>query len=139
MPHSEDAVATRPKILLVEDNAPVRRALQLLLSANGYEVRSYGGGKGLEQDPEALAANCLIADLVLPDRNAIDLLTSLRSHGWDGVSVLVSGHLTPELTSRAHRAGYDAVFAKPLQDAVLVKEIAWLLSTRESGLLPPPI
>jgi FixJ family two-component response regulator len=138
MPLSEETVATRPKILLVEDNAPVRRALQLLLSANGYEVRSYGGSVGLEQDPEALASDCLIADLVLPDRNAIDLLASLRSHGWNGVSVLVSGHLTPELTSRAHKAGYDAVFAKPLQDAVLVKEIAWLLSTRESGLLPAP-
>lgn len=122
------SVATRPRILLVEDDAPVRRALQLLFSSHGYDVRSYGGSAGLEQDPEALAAACLIADLVLPDRNAIDLLQSLRSHGWDGVAVLVSGQLTPELAGRAIEAGYDAVLPKPLQDTVLVKEVDRLLA-----------
>jgi FixJ family two-component response regulator len=115
---------------LVEDDASVRRALQLLLSANGFEVRSYSGSVGLEQDPEALASACLLADLVLPDRNAIDLLTSLRAKGWNGVAVLVSGQLTPELTAQAYEAGYDAVFPKPLQDAVLVREIGWLLAAQ---------
>jgi len=123
------AAAQRPRVLLVEDDASVRRAVQLLLSANGFEVRSYSTSIGLEQDPEALASACLVADLVLPDRNAIDLLTSLRSQGWDGVAVLVSGQLTPELTAQAHAVGYDAVFPKPLHDAVLVREVASLLSS----------
>jgi FixJ family two-component response regulator len=125
---SQTAVALRPRILLVEDDAPVRRALQLLLSASGYDVRAYGTATGLETNPEALACVCLIADLVLPGTDALDLLSSLRFHGWTGVAVMVSGHLTPELTAEAYRSGFQAVFPKPLQEAALVHQIEWLLA-----------
>jgi two-component system, LuxR family, response regulator FixJ len=117
----------RTRILLVEDDAAVRRALQLLLTGEGYDVRSYGSGTGLARDPEALAAACLVADLMIPERDAVELLQDLRGAGWAGKAILVSGFLTSERTSRAYDAGYDRVLAKPLREAVLTNEIANLL------------
>lgn len=117
----------RRRVLLVEDDAAVRRSLQLLLVGQGYDVRAYSGAAGLAQDPEALRADCLIADLVIPDGNGVALLSDLRTSGWKGPAVLISGHLTNEWAERALALGYAAAFAKPIGDAVLTKCLARLM------------
>lgn len=112
--------------MLVEDDAAVRRSLQLLLTARGYEVRSYPTATGLASDPIALQADCLIADLILPGTNALALYQELRSAGWQGKSILISGHLSDNWTSRALEKGFDAVLAKPLDDGTLIRCIGQL-------------
>ena len=121
------ALPARPRILLVEDDDAVRRSLQLLLVSRGYDVRAYRGGEGLAGEPEALSAACLVADLMMPEGDALQLLHSLRAAGWDGPSILISGHLTDEWASQAKTAGYDAVLPKPLGETVLLGWIARLL------------
>jgi FixJ family two-component response regulator len=117
----------RPRVLLVEDDSAVRRSLQLLLSGHGYDVRAYAKAAGLAREPEALRADCLIADLIIPDGNAVSLITDLREAGWKGPAILISGHLTNEWTERALARGYAAAFAKPIGDSVLIKCLERLL------------
>ena len=119
----------RPRVLLVEDDAAVRRSLQLLLSGHGYDVRAHARAAGLAREPEALRADCLIADLIIPDGNAVSLITDLREAGWKGPAILISGHLTNEWTERALAHGYAAAFAKPIGDSVLIKCLERLLPT----------
>ena len=126
----------RARVLLVEDDAAVRRSLQLLLVGQGYDVRAYPSAAGLAQDPEALRADCLVADLLIPDGNAVTLLSDLRSCGWKGSAVLISGHLTNEWAERALAHGYAAAFAKPIGDAVLTKCLARLMSGGAGGGSP---
>lgn len=123
----------RPLVLLVEDDDAVRRSLQLLLSGHGYDVRAYASGAGLEHDPEALRAECLVADLVIPDGNAVTLITALREAGWKGPAILISGHLTNEWAERALAQGYSAAFAKPIGETVLTKCLARLLLSAAGG------
>ncbi len=127
VPVSTSRDAERPRILLVEDDAPVRRSLQLLLQAQGYDVRAYRTGTGLTTDPEAFRAACLVADLFIPDGDAITLLDDLRSAGWAGPAVLISGQLTDDRASEALEAGYAAAFHKPIGDSVLINCLARLL------------
>lgn len=105
----------------------MRRSLQLLLVAQGYDVRAYRSGRGLAEDPEALKAVCLVADLITPEGDALNLLEDLRGAGWSGPGILISGHLTDEWASRARSLGYDAVLPKPIGESVLVGWIARLL------------
>jgi FixJ family two-component response regulator len=118
----------RRRVLLVEDDAAVQRSLQLLLVGQGYDVRAYPSAAGLAQDPEALRADCLVADLMIPDGNAVTLLSDLRASGWNGQAVLISGHLTNEWAERALAHGYAAAFAKPIGDSVLTKCLARLMA-----------
>ena len=136
MPSATANAPDRPRVLLVEDDAAVRRSLQLLLSGQGYEVRAYAGGSGLAQDPEALRADCLVADLLIPDGNAVTLLTQLRDAGWQGPAVLISGHLTNEWAERALAHGYAAAFAKPIGDSVLAKCLARLIPRTDPDARP---
>ena len=117
----------RSRILLVEDDDAVRRSLQLLLVSRGYDVRAYRTGEGLAEEPEAVQAACLVADLLTPGGDALELLHRLRAGGWEGPSILISGHLTDEWASQAKTAGYDAVLPKPLGETVLLGWIARLL------------
>src|SRR3954466_4862503 len=74
----------RGKIVIVEDDARVRRSLQLLLTGQGFEVRAYPSARGLGSDPEAPKSDCLVADLIMPDSDGLALLRQLRHAGWTG-------------------------------------------------------
>lgn len=117
----------RPRILLVEDDPAVRRSLQLLLQSQGYDVRAYPSAVGLANNPEALNSSCLVTDLMMPDLDALGLLSALRASGWAGGAILVSGHLTNEWRELAREQGFDAALAKPIPDAVLTQWVARLV------------
>jgi two-component system response regulator FixJ len=129
MNQSSSASGHRKRILLVEDDAAVRRSLQLVLAGNGYDVRAYGAAHGLANDTEAMQASCIIADLLLKESDAIDLLGQMRKAGWKGSAVLISGHLNDQWRSQALNAGFDAVLEKPISGAPLLKEVRRLIGT----------
>ena len=113
----------RKRVLLVEDDASARRAIQLLLQSHGYDVRAYGSPAGLAGMPEALTASCLVADLMLGDGDGISLLRELREAGWPGRALLISGHLTADWIDRGIAQGFDAVLAKPVPERELVAAV----------------
>lgn len=119
----------KPAVLLVEDDDAVRRSLQLLLSSRGYVVRAYPSAVGLSREPEALGCECIVADLMMPQIGALELLAEFKDKGWHGKSILISGYLDPARENKAREAGFDAILSKPLSESVLIRTI--------EGLLPP--
>ncbi len=117
----------RRRILLVEDDPAVRRSLQLLLRAQDYDVRAYGTGHALSQEPEALKADCLVADLVIPDTNGLNLLTNLRAAGWNGPAILISGHIDDVMKLRAQKCGFLHIFEKPFSENLLIAAVRRLI------------
>lgn len=120
----------RPKIVIVEDDHPVRRSTQLLLQAQGYSVKAFSSGVALLADDAARGASCLIADYLLEEMNGIGLLLALRERGWRGPAILITGHRTPGLVKEANAAGFSEVLEKPLKPRALVRIIAQLISGR---------
>lgn len=105
----------------------MRRSLQLLLRAQDYDVRAYGSGQSLSADPEALKADCLVADLLIPDTDGVSLLGKLRAVGWKGPAILISGHMDDAWKSRAQKGGFAHVLEKPLSDNLLVAALRKLV------------
>lgn len=123
-----------PSVLLVEDDDAVRRSLQLLLRSQGFEVRAYPSAVGLAGDIQAKRCDCLVADLMMPETGAVQLLAELHAAGWAGKSVLISGFLNPTREKSALAAGFDAVLAKPISDSVLVRTVTGLLIAADDAL-----
>lgn len=130
--------ARKPKVLVVEDDTPVRRSLQLLLSAQGFSVRAHGSAAQALADPEARSADCLVADLVMNEVDGLDLLDALRKDGWLGPAILISAHLTPECSRSASAAGYATILPKPLVEGMLIEAVAKALEADRACLQPPP-
>ena len=121
----------RPCILVVEDDDAVRRSLQLLLCSKGLEVRAYRSARQAVSDSLTRSASCLVADLVMPEIDGIELLDTLRREGWNGPAVLISGFLTDALEKRAREGGFAEVLRKPLGDCILVNTVCRLISAKE--------
>lgn len=124
MPHS---IEPKPCVILAEDDDAVRRSLQLLLQSRGYDVRAYPSAVGLAGDTVALGCACIVADLMMPQIDAIRLLAEFHAAGWKGKSILISGHLDARWETKARMAGYDAILPKPISESVLVRTIEALL------------
>src|SRR3989338_11432421 len=80
-------MTNQPTILVIDDEAQIRKFLQISLKAQGYKVlEAASGGEGLAQ--AALAKpDLVVLDLGLPDRDGQTVLRDLRE--WSQVPVLV--------------------------------------------------
>ena len=115
------------KILVVEDQADARRALQRLLQVWGHEVEvAEDGIRGVEAALATLPEIALI-DVGLPGLDGYEVARRIRK-AMDGAVRLVAltGYGQPEDRERAFDAGFDLHLVKPvdrdqLADAILGK------------------
>jgi len=104
--------ATPSKVLVIEDEAPLRRALRIFLEAHDYVVvLAASGREGLD-----LAAHehpdVVILDLGLPDMDGVAVAAALR--GWSTVPIVVlSARDAEPVKVAALDAGADDYVTKP--------------------------
>ncbi|MFV0624500.1 response regulator [Sphingomonas sp. ac-8] len=122
--HRKPGGSARRSLALVEDDAGVRRSLQLVLRGHGYDVRAYARGDQMLADPLARHCSCLITDYRLEGIDGIAVLHGLRACGWHAPAILITGHATDALAETAQQAGFTAVLEKPLRNHLLVQLIA---------------
>lgn len=80
VPAAHLPAAGRAKILLIEDQAPMRRNIALLLELEGYEVlTAENGRRGVEQ---ALAhpPDLVLCDVMMPELDGFGVVQTLRNH-----------------------------------------------------------
>jgi FixJ family two-component response regulator len=128
----------RPRILLVEDDPGVRRSLQLLLHAQGYDIRSYASSEALIADAALDEAVCLVADYRMPGMDGLAVLRALRARGWWKPAILITAFGSPPLVAEAKKEGFSAVVEKPLREHALADAIARFTAEASSGPVSPP-
>ena len=65
-------------IFLVEDEAELRTRLKELLLKSGYEVLEFTNGKDVLEMYQRRRPDLVITDLVMPDKEGLELLLDLR-------------------------------------------------------------
>ena len=87
------------RVLLVDDDRQLVRALQITLSARGYSVVPAGSGAGALAAASAQPPDIVILDLGLPDLDGVAVVEGLR--GW---STAQSSSCQPATRSRPRSA-----------------------------------
>jgi two-component system, OmpR family, KDP operon response regulator KdpE len=87
---------TPARILVVDDEPPIRKLLRMGLTAHGYEVLEASNGR-IALELLAKKPHLVILDLGLPDIDGLELLRSIR-HRQEGLPIVV-------LSSRGDEAG----------------------------------
>ena len=100
------------KVLLVDDEPPIRKLLRMGLSTQGYEILEASNGKMslelLEQKPDLV-----ILDLGLPDMQGLELLRMMRSRN-EAVPIVVLSSRGDEVGKvQALDLGADDYITKP--------------------------
>ena len=70
------------RVLVIDDEPPIRRLLRTSLTANGYIVEEAGTGRDGEAQVLRSRPDVIVLDLGLPDMNGQDLIRRLREEGF---------------------------------------------------------
>jgi len=129
-------------ILLAEDDVDGREVLQKLLQRFGYRVR----GAGSVQDALALLKqetfHLLIADIGLPDRSGIELMSEARALCPSLVGIALTGFDERSYADACREAGFREFLLKPIAfeklKAMIAKFAGDKYLVREPAAHPSP-
>jgi two-component system, OmpR family, KDP operon response regulator KdpE len=114
------------RVLIVEDEPALARALQINLRARGYEVITSRTGHDALVEAARRPPSAVLLDLGLPDLDGTEVIRRLRE--WSGVPVLVlSGRTGSGDKIGALDAGADDYVTKPFSMEELMARLRALL------------
>jgi CheY-like chemotaxis protein len=122
------------RILVVEDQDSIRRMLEVLVQARGYQVRAVASGAKAIEVASAEPPDLVLLDLLLPGQyDGFEVCRRLRADPSTRALpvVVISALDDAESRARAAAAGATAYYPKPFSPIALLKEIDRL---RELGL-----
>jgi len=111
------------RILVIDDDATVRKSHEVVLKANGYEVDVAENGKEAIAKSKAKLYNLALVDLRLPDMDGIELLTAMREAVPKMVKIIITGYPSLENAIEAVNRGADGYIVKPYTMQDLLRKI----------------
>jgi two-component system, OmpR family, KDP operon response regulator KdpE len=110
------------RVLVVDDEPQILRALRINLHARQYDVVTAGTGQGALHAATDAHPDLVILDLGLPDMDGVDVIRSLRK--WTQVPIVIlSGRMNSAAKVDALDAGADDYVTKPFSVAELLARI----------------
>lgn len=126
-----DVTQTSARVLVVEDQEPVRRQACRILEAVGYQVTDAGGAE------EALAdwqpVDVLVTDVVMPGMTGQELSQIACERNPNLRVVFMSGHTEDVLVRNGARARNIAFVQKPFTRATLLRAVEAALAAAPDG------
>jgi two-component system, OmpR family, KDP operon response regulator KdpE len=125
------------RVLVVDDEPQILRALRINLHARQYDVVTAGTGRGALDAASDAHPDLVILDLGLPDMDGVDVIRSLRK--WTQAPIVIlSGRMNSAAKVDALDAGADGYVTKPFSVAELLARIrAVTRRTTEPELVEP--
>jgi CheY-like chemotaxis protein len=107
--------AAKPNILLVEDNAMVRRSIEATLRGLGYRVVAVASGDACIEtvDHAAEPIDLLITDVVMPEMSGKELIDRVRAILPQLPVLFMSGYDRSTLASRSQSVATEHFLQKP--------------------------
>ena len=113
------SLATRPAVILVDDDPAVTHAMHFSFDLEGLDVRSFRDGESLLAAGDLPDTGCLGLEQNLPGMDGLALRECLRAVGVSLPAILITTNPRTALRNRAAAAGVPIVEKPLLTDALL--------------------
>jgi two-component system response regulator (stage 0 sporulation protein F) len=120
----------RKKILVVDDAGPVVILCVNVLQALGYSVKGANRGETAMELMRKEPFDLVIVDYKMPGMNGFQVLEQSRGLYPELMSILVTGHGTPEIMKEATKMGFDAILLKPFTSNELRGTVEQVLASK---------
>jgi FixJ family two-component response regulator len=112
-----------PTVFVVDDYAPVRRAVSRLLHAAGFAVAAFASPQEFLAQYDPRIPGCLVLDLDMPGVNGFELQRILAKKGSVLPIIFLTGHGDIPKSVRAMKHGASDFLTKPVNDEDLLAAI----------------
>lgn len=120
-------------VLIVEDDASMRGAIERLLRTTGFLFLAYESAEALLAVDAPTKTACVVSDLRLAGMSGLDLLAELRARGCEAPLILITAYDAPGLREEALHRGAAAYLAKPFLGTTLIEAIRSVIACETSA------
>jgi FixJ family two-component response regulator len=121
--YEQDGKEIPSRVFVVDDDAEVRRSLQLLMESVGLEANCFESAAAFLDSYDPSLAGCLILDVRMPGMSGLELQDQLARQGSSLPIIMVTGHGEVSVAVRAMRAGAVDFVEKPFSRQELLDRV----------------
>ncbi len=103
------------RILIIDDDANLRKTLSDILRAKGYEALSVKDGTEGLSVPKKVSVNLVLIDLQLPDISGLEVLERIKADHPSIEAIILTGHATLDSAIEATNRGAFSYLQKPYE------------------------
>ena len=130
-------IAPEPLVLVVDDEATVRQALERALRLEGFAVSTAAGGRAALEEVAARPPAVVVLDVMMPDLDGVSVVRRMRADGVDVPVCILSARDEVDDRVAGLQAGADDYLVKPFALAELTARLNALLRRRGSDAAGP--
>ena len=126
-------MSEKARILVVDDDESIRKALTAVLEEEGYIVDTAQNGREAVEKCNASYYNLALIDIRLPDMEGTRLLNAMRQDTPPIVKIIVTGYPSLSNAVEAVNKGADAYLLKPFSMGDVLRTIREHLDKQEEA------
>ena len=110
-------------VAVIDDDEAFRVALQRLLKAAGFQVRSFASAEDFLKSGQQHETGCLVTDIRMPGMSGLDLQAKLSAEHCPIPTIFITAHGDEKIRLQAMRGGAVKFLAKPFDSAMLLESV----------------
>ncbi len=116
-----------PAIVVIDDDASMRRALDNLFKSVGFAVELFASPQEFLQSERPDRPGCIVLDVRFPGRSGLDMQRDLAEAAIQLPIIFITGYGDVPMSVRAMKAGAVEFLTKPFRDQDLLDAVATAL------------
>ena len=121
------------KILIIDDERPIRETLEMFLCEKGYKVATSESGEASLELIRKDRPDIVVLDLRLPGIDGIAVLRIIRQLSPESVVIVITAYPDKDIFDQAERLGVYSYIVKPIDVAEFEVTIDKAVRSRENG------
>ena len=117
----------QPRIVVIDDDASMRKALDNLLKSVGFEVELFASPQEFLQSTRPDRPGCIVLDVRFPGRSGLDMQRDLGDANTRLPIIFITGYGDIPMSVRAMKAGAVEFLTKPFRDQDLLDAVGTAL------------
>ncbi len=110
-------------VAVIDDDEAFRTALQRLLKAAGFPVRSFASAEDFLKSGQQHETGCLVTDIRMPGMSGLDLQAKLSAEHCPIPTIFITAHGDEKMRLQAMRGGAVKFLGKPFDSAMLLESV----------------
>ena len=126
------------RVLVVDDDSVLVRAIQRVLSHDGFLVETALDGRTALSKLDTTPFDVVLLDMQMAHMDGMEVFGAMRERQSPPATIIHSAHIDVRTAVLATRAGVDEVMQKPVPEEILVRRIRELAAARRTGRTRTP-